>query len=447
MSRPESTRALPTINERLVTAAEHGDAVLVARLIQEGADPHHQNAKALHASAGKGHIPVMEILLKNGVAVDETHPLCGTPAFTNAVLAKQFNAARFLLSRGADITANQNALTLSVANGNHEGVYFLLENTTMPQAGLNSALRWAIEKNRFEVIQRLVLAGADIHSNDDRPIELAIRYNHDAVRCLFRSITANDEKWFKIILKMIQYIFLRYRDFSDACGNISLMINLCNQFPLDRESVINSLRRNLNDIVSNPWNSDIFFVDDIANVSIMDAAYSALLTIAELCPLNNEDVITQADTIDPKNLVVVSTGHQFNIESLINYHNRRGYKFGDTAGNKLLMNPITNQPFSKKDVDHIMLVARQKGIEILNARVEVSQPIHWSMHRAKPVRSERLIRLNTRLAGNPNDIAGRLERAFIYEEQKQNAQALQDYRAILDINPANDIAHVKLLLD
>ena len=430
------------INQKLVTAAKEGNTDLVARLIQEGADPHYDNARAFRESAAKGHIPVMEIFLQHGVSVDECPERLGDPAFTWSVLSKQFNAARFLLSRGADMAVNPSALILSVANGSHESVYFLLENATVPQATLNCALCWAIEKNHFEIIQRLILAGADIHSNDNKPIELAIRYNRDALICSFRSITCDDEKWFKIILNMIQYTFLMYRDFSDDCKNISSIINLCNQPLLNKEVVINSLRRNLNEIISNMRNADIFFADCVANVSIMDAAYSALLTIAELCPLNSEDVIALTDTIDPKNLVVVSTGHQFDIKSLINYHNQGSYKssLGETEGNKSLVNPITNQLFSKKDADHIIFVARQKGIAILDIRTEVSQRMHWSMHRGKPVRSERLNSLNTRLTENPCDIAGRLERAFIYEEQKQNAQALQDYRAILDLNPENDIA-------
>lgn len=68
------------------------------------------------------------------------------------------------------------------------------------------------------------------------------------------------------------------------------------------------------------------------------------------------------DEIDENDRVVVSTGHQFDINNLIHFHDARDYKGteGETPSSKWLLNPLTGKSFSPRDVTHIRAVAKQK---------------------------------------------------------------------------------------
>lgn len=99
-------------------------------------------------------------------------------------------------------------------------------------------------------------------------------------------------------------------------------------------------------------------------------------------PINAEDPI-MSDAIDPADRVVVSTGHQFDINTLIHWHNTRGYTGGalsavtplggETPNSKWLRNPATNSVFSEKDVAHIQAFCAQKGIAIESLKVAGQQ--------------------------------------------------------------------------
>ncbi len=87
------------------------------------------------------------------------------------------------------------------------------------------------------------------------------------------------------------------------------------------------------------------------NLSLSDAVYDSLLALAELEPENSINA-------DDARKVYVSTGHQFDIYKLVNFHNARPFdsKFGDSS-TKALINPLTNEKFSPEDVAHIQAVA------------------------------------------------------------------------------------------
>ncbi len=106
--------------------------------------------------------------------------------------------------------------------------------------------------------------------------------------------------------------------------------------------------------------------------SLAEAAYDVLLALAELHPLNDIDPITQ-DTIETKDKVFVSTGHQFSLSNLIEYHNSRSYRgssLGENHASKWLLNPLTNQKFDSDDVRHIVAIAKEKNITINNIKFE-----------------------------------------------------------------------------
>ena len=110
-------------------------------------------------------------------------------------------------------------------------------------------------------------------------------------------------------------------------------------------------------------------------ISLKQAVHKALLALAYFCPHNAEDPISLGAIEDEKK-VAVSTGHQFDIENLVNYHNARPIReaIGETNadGKKWLLNPITNQPFDQEDVRHIQTVAVGLDITIEKLKATVA---------------------------------------------------------------------------
>ncbi|MDP1573750.1 MAG: hypothetical protein Q8L78_02280 [Coxiellaceae bacterium] len=121
--------------------------------------------------------------------------------------------------------------------------------------------------------------------------------------------------------------------------------------------VIESLRGCLTLLSLNKENENIMFGD----ISLSDIAYRALLFIAERNPLNENDVIS-LKKITLKNKIVVSTGHQFDINYLLSWHKKRIFRADiDFKNETILLNPITNEPFSKNDMRYIHTVLKLKG--------------------------------------------------------------------------------------
>jgi hypothetical protein len=117
--------------------------------------------------------------------------------------------------------------------------------------------------------------------------------------------------------------------------------------------------------------------------SLMDTLYDALLWLTKLAPMNNIttdtklciDPITQCE-IEEENNVVSSVGHQFDIVSLIGYHNSRDYRgsaLQEASDEKYLLNPVSNLPFPLRDVVYIAYEANKKNIEILALKCTPSE--------------------------------------------------------------------------
>lgn len=100
---------------------------------------------------------------------------------------------------------------------------------------------------------------------------------------------------------------------------------------------------------------DFFNFFQNKNGCVFDAAYNTLLALAELKPINDADPISWAE-ITPKNKIFTSTGHQFDIITLIAFNNQRV----SLEVNKSILNIMTNQPFSPRDTAHIQDVIQQR---------------------------------------------------------------------------------------
>jgi hypothetical protein len=92
------------------------------------------------------------------------------------------------------------------------------------------------------------------------------------------------------------------------------------------------------------------------------AAVDSLLALAQTYPLNQTDPIT-FEPIALKNRIVSSTGHQYDLNQLIRFHNIRVRREGEGEGDvKQLIDPLTNTPFAPHDADYIFEKAKKRGL-------------------------------------------------------------------------------------
>jgi ankyrin repeat protein len=92
----------------LLLACQNGNADLVKELLKAGADPNQTLANGetpLMMAARTGSVPIIAALLAKGVKVDEKERLRGTTALMWAAANSNTDAVRFLISKGADLSA------------------------------------------------------------------------------------------------------------------------------------------------------------------------------------------------------------------------------------------------------------------------------------------------------------------------------------------------------
>lgn len=106
-------------------------------------------------------------------------------------------------------------------------------------------------------------------------------------------------------------------------------------------------------------------------ISLADVAFETLLALARYRPVNTDDPIS-LEPISFEDSVVISTGQQFSLTTLIQYHITRAARRGETAESKRLLNPLTNTRFETADEEHIIAVATERGIDIPNLRAAES---------------------------------------------------------------------------
>lgn len=145
-----------------------------------------------------------------------------------------------------------------------------------------------------------------------------------------------------------------------------------------RSDIIESLRNQLNDVLldedktTKAGPSNLILPSFNPDKNLSKAVHNVMLVLAKMKPINKEDPITQ-EIIPEFSAVFVSTGHQFDLAMLIQYHNTRYYRgktLKETDKSKWLINPITNLKFHPLDVAHICAVARGNGIIIQDLKLD-----------------------------------------------------------------------------
>ena len=174
---------------KLLKAAEKGDANKVAKFIKKGADVNFSDNVGwtpLFRAAQKGHVEVVKMLLDAGAEIEKTTsgitPLCW------AADSGKTDVVKLLLERGANVNAigkkNAPALYHAADIGYKDLVKVLLENGAHVNAQTEDEYRWTPlhvavssrfspygitdhEKNRAEVVSLLLDFGADVSIPED----------------------------------------------------------------------------------------------------------------------------------------------------------------------------------------------------------------------------------------------------------------------------------------
>ena len=184
---------------KLLKAAEKGDANKVAKFIKKGADVNFSDNVGwtpLYRAAIKGHVEVVKMLLDAGADIEKTTsgitPLCW--AADNG----KTEVVKLLLERGANVNAigkkNAPALYHAADIGYKDLVNVLLENGADVNVQTDDEYRWTPlhvavssrfspygvknqEENRAEIVRFILESGADVgipeESNGFTPLHLA----------------------------------------------------------------------------------------------------------------------------------------------------------------------------------------------------------------------------------------------------------------------------------
>ena len=119
----------------------------------------------------------------------------------------------------------------------------------------------------------------------------------------------------------------------------------------------------------------------------MNTAHVALLALAKDFPINELTDTSQpldpitGDVIANESLVVTSSGCHWDIKALIYFHDTRPFRWShppiDLSRNqKWFIDPITGLAFHPKDVEHILSVAKEKGLIINNVLIDAKRAVN-----------------------------------------------------------------------
>ncbi len=127
----------------------------------------------------------------------------------------------------------------------------------------------------------------------------------------------------------------------------------------DIDAMVIEFRKALRELVGN----NAMDYQSVYKMQLVHVANRVLLSLAEKYPFNDSDFLTY-DAIADDVQIVVTTGHQFNIYSLLEYNNKRPLRAEESPlAIRSLFNPLTNNFFSTHDSFKIIKKAEELGIK------------------------------------------------------------------------------------
>ena len=147
----------------------------------------------LHEAAAAGHLARVKELLEKDAALARSYSPDGFPVVALAAVFGNFEVAKYLHAKGADINAaatngsGYNALTGAVTSGHTEIVKWLLENgaeANYRYSNNYSPLLNAAANGHLEILKLLQAHGADLHaktSDGKNALAYAEERKHEAV--------------------------------------------------------------------------------------------------------------------------------------------------------------------------------------------------------------------------------------------------------------------------
>ena len=133
------------------------DVSVIKGLLEEGADVHAQNDRALRWSSKNGHLEIVKLLIRHGAYIHAADDW----AFIWASTRGHLEIVKLLIKHGADIHVHSNyALRRASENGQLETVKFLVERGADIHAENNHALVMANDNRHSETVKFLLECGA-----------------------------------------------------------------------------------------------------------------------------------------------------------------------------------------------------------------------------------------------------------------------------------------------
>jgi ankyrin repeat protein len=161
----------------LIIAADRGDTMRAAQLINMGADVNastYEGVTSLMFAAQNGNLPMIRLLLSKGANPDKK-PLNGYTALITAIRGGRLEITEYLIRKGADINLNDNDDVSPLMHAVVSDSFFMADMLLYYGANVKNrskegidALMLASFMGRYETAVRLMEEGADINSSDQK---------------------------------------------------------------------------------------------------------------------------------------------------------------------------------------------------------------------------------------------------------------------------------------